>query len=342
MAGVRKSRASRGRYSSSPKTISETEEETCPICFETLATKVKGGRAVRSSWAPSSTLGGKVLCDCGHAFCRECLATYVSMAIRERRTSHGMLRCPIDNCKAVIEESLLRNLADPQDWEKHRRFVDEQKLVQHRLLRLCPRPQCDGWARLACHVSNTKTYVDIACRTCHHHFCANFGSGPHQGEGCEQACDQGYFNWKSKHSIKSCPGCGHHVQKAYGCSHMACMACGTDWCWKCGCKYRWCKCWKTYRRFDIITLVEYYEHLVDLIGRLRGVPGWVRFLLIHSLIFVPLMLVVEAYILLLNATFGEGPFEPVMGLFVLSPGPFLMFLGAFILLRVVFRLFPPP
>jgi len=74
MARVRESRASGGRHSCNTKMIAETEEETCPICFETLATKAKGGRAVRSSWAPRSSLGGKVLCDCGHVFCRECLA----------------------------------------------------------------------------------------------------------------------------------------------------------------------------------------------------------------------------------------------------------------------------
>ena len=87
---------------------------------------------------------------------------------------------------------------------------------------------------------------------------------------------------------------------------------------------------------------DYYVHLVDLIGRMRGVPGWVRFLMTHSLIFVPVLIMVESYILLLNATFGEGPFEPVMGLFVLSPGLFFSFLGFYILVRVIYWFFVPP
>ena len=245
------------------------------------------------------------------------------MAIRERRTSQGMLRCPVDNCKEVIEESLLRDLASPEDWEKHRRFVDEQKLVQHRLLRFCPRPKCDGRARLARPVSNIGSYVDIACTTCHHHFCANWGSGRHMGTSCEQAGDQGYYNWKI--NILSSPaGCGHHVQKAHGCSHMACVACGTKWCWKCACKFCWCKCSKTHRRFDILVPVEYFEHLVDLIGRMSGVSGWVRFSLIHFWSFVPLLIVVEPYLLFLRAVIPirKGSLEPVMGLYVLSPDIF--------------------
>jgi hypothetical protein len=66
MAPMRKSRGGGGRQTNIP----ELDEETCPICLETLARKVKGGRAVRSSFAPSKELGGVVILDCGHGFCK--------------------------------------------------------------------------------------------------------------------------------------------------------------------------------------------------------------------------------------------------------------------------------
>jgi hypothetical protein len=128
MAGVRKSRGGGGRHANT--TTSNTnipdldlEEEVCPICFETLAKKAKGGRAVRSSYAPSKARGGIIILDCGRGFCKGCLTQYVRIAIREGSTRRGTLRCPADKCEVLIAESVLKDLATAADWKKHLRFV---------------------------------------------------------------------------------------------------------------------------------------------------------------------------------------------------------------------------
>jgi len=71
MAEMRKPRGGGRRHASSSSTTktSDLEEEVCPISFETLAKKAKGGWAVRSSYAPSKALGGIIILDCGHGFC---------------------------------------------------------------------------------------------------------------------------------------------------------------------------------------------------------------------------------------------------------------------------------
>ena len=124
MAGVRRirseeeerqTRSSTSNISNTSKPDLDLEEETCPICLETLARKIKGGRAVRSSFTPSKELGGVVILDCGHGFCKDCLVQYVRIAIREGRTRMGTLLCPVSKCKVSMQQGLLKNLASAAD-----------------------------------------------------------------------------------------------------------------------------------------------------------------------------------------------------------------------------------
>ena len=42
-------------------------------------------------------------------------------------------------------------------------------------------------------------------------------------------------------NTKQCPnpaGCGAHIEKISGCSHMRCRACRFEWCWVCRGKYQ--------------------------------------------------------------------------------------------------------
>ena len=118
MAGVRMRHSRDGEHDSS-STTPYLNEETCPICFETLSKARMEARAIDSPYAPSKALGGVVICDCGHRFCESCLIKYVHIAICEGGTRLGNLRCPMDQCTVPMQESLLEILASPADWKKH-------------------------------------------------------------------------------------------------------------------------------------------------------------------------------------------------------------------------------
>jgi len=109
MAGVRMRHGGGGRHDSSTTTL-YLDEEICPICFEALSKARMQARPIGSPYA-LSTLGGVVICDCGHGFCESCLTQYVRIAICEGRTRLGTLRCPMDHCTVPTQESLLEALA---------------------------------------------------------------------------------------------------------------------------------------------------------------------------------------------------------------------------------------
>ena len=223
----------------------DLEEQECPICFETLFAQRKGRRQLLRG--DTKTKAKKVWCDCGHAFCEDCLATYVRISISEGRTGRGTLRCPVDKCPVPIQQTLIHDLVSTADWRKHLHLVEECKVNENPLLRHCPQPSCRGLARLeeapAPGSRAGKQYLKAMCRVCQHVFCANCGSGPHRWSSCDGAMDKAYKEWKKSKggAVKPCPGCSHHVEKTGGCSAMRCSRCQVCFCWLCM-KMRGCTC----------------------------------------------------------------------------------------------------
>lgn len=78
---------------------------------------------------------------------------------------------------------------------------------------------------------------------CARAFCGTCQRDPHPGISCvesrmragEESADEAYGKWRKSMAanIKACPGCGHDVIKAGGCSHMTCSRCHRAWCWWC-------------------------------------------------------------------------------------------------------------
>lgn len=232
-----------------PPTVAAITDKrnACPICLELLPLKPRPGflSFLRTKQGPTVG-GGQVSCTSGHAYCTACLGTYVNVSIIEGKTSHGTLRCPAERCTTPLPESLLRTLASHNAWKKHLQFVKEAKVGKNPLLRWCPQPNCAGVARLthAPRRGHDGHYVAASCPVCTHMFCGNCGEGLHGEDGCDKAGDQAYAMWKKRkgEAVKSCPGCGHHVEKMGGCNALVCSRCRSKFCWVCGLKAGECKC----------------------------------------------------------------------------------------------------
>lgn len=246
MAGLREHHGGDGGHgnrSNSSSSIPYLNEERCPICFESLSKVRMEARGNGSPYAPSTALGGVVICDCGHGFCEDCLTQYVRIAICEGGTRLGMLRCPMNQCNVPMQESLLKKLASPGDWKKHLQYNEARKIEERPSLRFCPQPKCDGVAVLShlVQAEDIGRFFSVQCNECGHDFCANCASSPHEDKHCDQAGRQDYFEWKQGKDVKPCPGCGNHVELSGGCRMMRCPRCRVKWCWECALPLDLCK-----------------------------------------------------------------------------------------------------
>lgn len=131
------------------------------------------------------------------------------------------------------------------------RLTADQEVTIDPCLRPCPKPQCDGiaclsLASLALIVSPPPTtrgwygashyvdqYVEVACSTCGHEFCAKCSAPAHPDDTCDAVDDADFVRWKRKRPVKRCPCCGYQTEKHGGCRHMHCAKCRAHWCWGC-------------------------------------------------------------------------------------------------------------
>lgn len=105
-------------HSEEPKPVAE---QNCPICLEDL---------------PSSDF---VRLGCSDSFCRDCLAQYFSLEIKEGRVS---LQCP--NCKATISQADVREVVDAPTYDRYLQVSVDVWLAQHPYVRRCPGADCSN------------------------------------------------------------------------------------------------------------------------------------------------------------------------------------------------------
>ncbi|XP_058591133.1 E3 ubiquitin-protein ligase RNF217 isoform X2 [Panthera onca] len=92
-----------------------------------------------------------------------------------------------------------------------------------------------------------KVYLSsqIQCPTCQFVWCFKCHSPWHEGVSCKEykKGDKLLRHWASEiehgqRNAQKCPKCKIHIQRTEGCDHMTCSQCNTNFCYRCGERYR--------------------------------------------------------------------------------------------------------
>ena len=204
-----------GGQARSPSTMQPTQ---CTICFE-------------------SSVSYSAL-SCGHPFCNDCYAEFLSHQITDNGHECYFARCPEPKCRLVVTPQLVRSLVRHEEQLRRyemaaslsRSYVDDQPG-----LKWCPAPDC-GLA-----VRSKPGVLSVQC-DCKHRFCFQCMQDDHQPATCDNLqkwlvkCrdDSETYNWLVANT-KACPKCQTSIEKNGGCNHMTCKnaSCKYEFCWVC-------------------------------------------------------------------------------------------------------------
>ncbi|KAJ6456123.1 hypothetical protein C8R45DRAFT_1064835 [Mycena sanguinolenta] len=175
------------------------------------------------------------IADCTHAFCRECMRSYVVSKLQDKLYPIFCPMCVTDQARVepgAITDDLAQTLGlDDKDYQilqelqiasmsillhcrqcKESVFVDRAEYEAEQIL-VCPLPRCNyAW-----------------CKACQQTI---------PMDGPKHSCDGSseLEHLMKRRGWKHCPGCKTPFQKSDGCNHMTCMSpgCNTHFCYICG------------------------------------------------------------------------------------------------------------
>ena len=151
----------------------------CMICFDDVPT--------------GSTLAAR----CGHAFCTDCWAGYVTAAIDAGPASLS-LRCPLPGCGAAVPVSVVDAVAPPASRARYARFELRSFVDDNRCAAWCPAPGCEAAVEAAGWAGGVEgAALDVAC-DCGAAFCFACKEEAHRPVDCETV-----RRWVVKNSAES-------------------------------------------------------------------------------------------------------------------------------------------
>ncbi len=197
---------------------------TCPICF----CETEPGEAC-------------VLASCAHAFCIECLKTFVSGKVETGEVLPSQLVCPCvepQRCGVpLLPQDVQRCLSDAAAAERYERLTLQRCIEVGDGFGACPGAGCPylfAWEE-----DNRK----LECPLCHNSFCLVCRTSPwHRGKRCEEfqaergdegASDALFKRFTATQRLRQCPKCRFWVEKTDGCDAMHCR-CNLVFCYVCG------------------------------------------------------------------------------------------------------------
>lgn len=186
---------------------------SCPVCFD----------------KPTASIS---LPQCGHKWCRVCMANYLKTSVENRSFP---LICLGDGgkCKERVPLSTARRILSTPEYNTIVE-VAFTTYVQARPneFRYCPTPDCTQVYR----PSSRRDDLILQCPACLLRICPYCHVEAHDGFDCPEADDPGgklLQEWMSKNDVKPCPGCKVRIERAEGCNHVTCTRCKTHICWVC-------------------------------------------------------------------------------------------------------------
>nr|XP_020442830.1 probable E3 ubiquitin-protein ligase RNF217 [Monopterus albus] len=200
-------------------TTAESAMQSCRVCLE------------EKTIAP--------LTCCRKAVCEECLKLYVSSQVR---VSKPYIICPIPECSGYLDEGVVIAHLTSEDVAKYRYILELSQLDASTK----PCPHCSQFTSLKKHNPNRSEYkYKIQCSNCQFVWCFKCHAPWHEGLKCRdyRKGDKLLRTWASviehgQRNAQKCPQCKIHIQRTEGCDHMTCMQCNTNFCYRCGERYR--------------------------------------------------------------------------------------------------------
>ncbi|XP_053699718.1 probable E3 ubiquitin-protein ligase RNF217 [Synchiropus splendidus] len=176
---------------------------------------------------------------CRKALCEDCVRLYVSSQVR---VAKAYIHCPIPECSGFLEDQLVIAHLSKEDVAKYRYFLELSRLDSSTK----PCPQCSQFTSLDKHNLNRSEHrYKIQCSNCQFVWCFKCHAPWHNGIKCRdyRKGDKLLRNWASviehgQRNAQKCPKCKIHIQRTEGCDHMTCTQCNTNFCYRCGERYR--------------------------------------------------------------------------------------------------------
>ncbi|KAF5894904.1 E3 ubiquitin-protein ligase, partial [Clarias magur] len=153
--------------------------------------------------------------------------------------------CPIPECSGYLAESVVLAHLASEHVAKYKYFLELGRLDSG--TKTCPK--CSLFTSLKGRgqpvQSKDEPKFKIQCSKCDLVWCFRCHAPWHEGLKCREfkKGDKLLRNWASviehgQRNAQKCPRCKVHIQRVDGCDHMTCTQCNTNFCYRCGERYR--------------------------------------------------------------------------------------------------------
>ncbi|XP_070589546.1 E3 ubiquitin-protein ligase RNF217 isoform X2 [Erythrolamprus reginae] len=185
----------------------------------------------------------KPLPCCKKPVCEACLKRYLSSQVQ---VGQADIPCPITECSEHLDETTILFNLPHDDIIKYKYFLELGRIGSSTK----PCPQCKHFTtfKRKGHIptpTNMESKYKIQCPTCQLVWCFKCHSPWHEGVNCKEfkKGDKLLRHWASEiehgqRNAQKCPKCKIHIQRTEGCDHMTCSQCNTNFCYRCGERYR--------------------------------------------------------------------------------------------------------
>uniref|UniRef100_A0A3B5ANT7 RBR-type E3 ubiquitin transferase n=1 Tax=Stegastes partitus TaxID=144197 RepID=A0A3B5ANT7_9TELE len=163
-------------------------------------------------------------------------------AVLPVRVAKALISCPIPECSGSLDEGVVVSHLAAEELAKYRYFLELSQLDSSTK----PCPQCSEFTSLKSHGQNRSEHkYKIQCSSCQFVWCFKCHAPWHNGLKCRdyRKGDKLLRTWASviehgQRNAQKCPECKIHIQRTEGCDHMTCTQCNTNFCYRCGERYR--------------------------------------------------------------------------------------------------------